>query len=168
MVSDLEQLQKSLYDTDYNLWIEETVKKLQAKNFDNLDLENLIEEVSDLSRREKRKLKNLLIKLFEHILKLTCWRATPRRLQAQGNARDEAEREYNRGHWEREILNFRQQINDELEDSPSLKPYLLDIFSECYQKGRALASKRSQLPLNTFPSSPIGNVEQILDENWIP
>ena len=72
MVSDLEQLQKSLYDTDYNLWIEETVKKLQAKNFDNLDLENLIQEVSDLSSREKRKLKNLLIKLFEHILKLTC------------------------------------------------------------------------------------------------
>ena len=153
MVSDLEQLQKSLYDTDYNLWIEETVQKLQAKNFENLDLENLIEEVSDLSRREKKKLKNLLIKLFEHLLKLTFW---------------EAEREYNRGHWEGEILNFRQQINDELEDSPSLKPYLLDIFLECYQKGRAIASKRSQLPLNTFPSSPIGNLEQILDEDWLP
>lgn len=153
MVSDLEQLQKSLYDTDYNLWIEETVQKLQAKNFENLDLENLIEEVSDLSRREKRKLKNLLIKLFEHLLKLTYW---------------ESEREYNRGHWEGEILNFRQQINDELEDSPSLKPYLLDIFLECYQKGRAIASKRSQLPLSTFPSSPIGNVEQILDEDWLP
>ena len=45
----------------------------------SLDLENLIEEVSDLSRREKKKLKNLLIKLFEHLLKLTYWRATPRR-----------------------------------------------------------------------------------------
>ena len=74
MVSKLKQLTKNLYDTDYNLWVEETVKKLQAKDFDALDLENLIEEVSDLSRREKRKLKNLLIKLFEHLLKLTYWR----------------------------------------------------------------------------------------------
>ena len=153
MVSKLKQLTKNLYDTDYNLWVEETVKKLQAKDFDALDLENLIEEVSDLSRREKRKLKNLLIKLFEHLLKLTYW---------------EAAREYNQGHWSAEILNFRQQINDELKDSPSLKPYLSDIFIECYQKGRAIASKRSQLPLDTFPSSPIGNIEQILDENWLP
>ena len=153
MVSDLKQLQESLYDTDYNLWIEETVKKLQAKDFETLDLENLIEEVSDLSRREKKKLKNLLIRLFEHLLKLAYW---------------ESEREYNQGHWEGEIINFRQQINDELKDSPSLKPYLLDIFLECYQKGRAIASKRSQLPLNIFPSSPIGNIEQILDENWLP
>ena len=153
MVSKLKQLTKNLYDTDYNLWVEETVKKLQAKDFDALDLENLIEEVSDLSRREKRKLKNLLIKLFEHLLKLTYWKV---------------EREYNQGHWEAEILNFRQQINDELKDSPSLKPYLSDIFIECYQKGRAIAAKRSQLPLDTFPSSPIANIEQILDENWLP
>ena len=65
-------------------------------------------------------------------------------------------------------MNFRQQINDELKDSPSLKPYLSDIFIECYQKGKAIAAKRAQLPLNTFPSSSIGNVEQILDENWLP
>ncbi len=153
MVSKLKQLTKNLYDTDYNLWVEETVKKLQAKDFESLDLENLIEEVSDLSRREKKKLKNLLIKLFEHLLKLTYWKV---------------EREYNQGHWEAEILNFRQQINDELKDSPSLKPYLSDIFIECYQKGKAIAAKRSQLPLDIFPSSPIGNIEQILDENWLP
>ncbi len=153
MISKLKQLTKNLYDTDYNLWVEETVKKLQAKDFASLDLENLIEEVSDLSRREKKKLKNLLIKLFEHLLKLTYW---------------DVEKEYNKGHWSAEILNFRQQINDELKDSPSLKPYLSDIFIECYQKRRAIASKRSQLPLNTFPSSTIGNIEQILDENWLP
>ncbi len=168
MVSKLKQLTKNLYDTDYNLWVIETVKQLQNRDFESIDWENLIEEVADLSRREKKKLKNLLIKLFEHLLKLTYWRVTPRRRQAQGNARDDVEKEYNKGHWSAEILNFRQQINDELKDSPSLKPYLTDIFIECYQKGRAIASKRSQLPLNSFPSSPIGNVEQILDENWLP
>ena len=42
------------------------------------------------------------------------------------------------------------------------------IFIECYQKGKAIASDRSKLPLKIFPASPIGNIEQILDENWFP
>lgn len=153
MVVELKQLHTNLYDSDYHLWVEETVRRLEAKDFDNIDLVNLIEEVSDLSRRQKKKLKNLLIKLFEHLLKLKCWKA---------------ERINNKGHWEGEILNFRQQINDELQDSPSLEPYLSEILIECFQKGRALASKRSQLPLETFPDSPIGDMEQVLDEDWLP
>ncbi|HAC63108.1 MAG TPA: DUF29 domain-containing protein [Cyanothece sp. UBA12306] len=153
MVSELQQYSTNLYDTDYNLWLKETVKKLQKKDFETIDLENLIEEVLDLSRRQKKKLKNLLIKLFEHLLKLAYW---------------QVEKEYNQGHWQGEILTFRQQINDELQDSPSLKPYLSDIFGECYQKGKAIASKRSQLPPDTFPPSPIGNLEQILNEDWLP
>ena len=63
MVSDLKPSAKTLYDTDYNLWVIETVKQLQEHKFENLDLENLIEEVSDLSRRDKHKLESLLTRL---------------------------------------------------------------------------------------------------------
>ncbi len=147
------QQQKKLYDTDYNLWVLETVRKLENREFNLLDLENLIEEVLDLSKRTKRKLQSLLIKLIEHLLKFTYW---------------ELERENNRGHWLAEIRSFRQQIDLELEDSPSLKPYLLEIFEDCYQKGRTLAVDRSQLPPDTFPKEPIANLEKILDENWLP
>jgi len=147
------QDQKTLYDTDYNLWVLETVRKLERGEFDSIDLENLIEEVLDLSKRTKRKLQSLLIKLIEHLLKFAYW---------------ELERENNRGHWLAEIRNFRQQINLELEDSPSLRNYLLDRFEDCYQKGRTLAVDRSQLPPHTFPKEPITNLEQILDENWLP
>jgi hypothetical protein len=153
MVSDLKQAQTNLYETDYHLWIEETIKKLQAKEFETIDLENLIEEVSDLSRRQKKKLKNLLIKLFEYLLKLKYW---------------ESERELNKGHWLAEIRSFRQKINDELDDSPSLNPYLQNIFTECYQKAKAIVGDRSQLPLQTFSELPIGTLNQVLDENWLP
>jgi hypothetical protein len=153
MVTQLELKAKSLYDSDYNLWVLETVKLLQEGNFNQIDLENLIEEVLDLSERKRRKIASLLKRLFEHLLKLKYW---------------ESEREYNQNHWETEILNFRQQINDELVISPSLKRYLADILEKTYQDARKLASKRTKFPLNTFPSSPIGNVEQILDENWLP
>jgi len=149
----VKQEQKTLYDTDYNLWVIETVKLLENRDFDSIDWENLIEEVSDLSRRDKKKLKSLLIKLFEHLLKLKFW---------------QSEYAQNKGHWEAEILNFRQEINDELQDSPSLKPYVREIFEECYYKGRAIAAKRSQLPLHTFPEKPMADIEQVLDENWFP
>ena len=36
----------SLYEMDYHLWVLETIKKLQVRDFSTLDLENLIEEVA--------------------------------------------------------------------------------------------------------------------------
>jgi predicted transcriptional regulator len=153
MVLEFKQKQKSLYDTDYNLWVLETVKKLENRDFDSLDWENLIEEVSDLSRREKKKLKSLLRKLFEHLIKIKYWKS---------------EIERNKRHWQGEITNFRKQIKDELEDSPSLKHYLLEILEECYQDGREIASQKSGLPVKIFPEKAFAPLEQILDENWLP
>ncbi|MBD2395630.1 DUF29 domain-containing protein [Cyanobacterium aponinum FACHB-4101] len=153
MVAQLTENQTNLYDTDYNLWVLETVKKLENRDVDSLDWDNLIEEVLDLSKRDKKKIESLLIKLIEHLLILQYW---------------QSERDRNKGHWEREILSFQQQILRELEDSPSLNNYLNTKFPDCYQKGRKLASKHSQLSLNTFPEKPIAPLEQILDENWLP
>jgi hypothetical protein len=153
MVTELTQKQKSLYDTDYNLWVLKTVKQLENRELECLDWDNLIEEVLDLSRRDKRKLESLLMRLIEHLLKLGYW---------------ELEKDRNRKHWKGEIINFRKQIKRLLRDSPSLKPYLENVFEECYQDGREIASQRSELPLNTFPETPIASLEQILNENWLP
>ena len=153
MLLELEKKSTTLYDTDYNLWVLETVKQLQNKDYHSLDLENLIEEVSDLSKRDKRKLESLLMRLIEHLLILQYW---------------ESERERNRGHWEKEIFNFRKQIKRLLIDSPSLNNYLRNQLNSCYEDGRKMASKHSQLSLNTFPDKEIAHLEQVLDENWLP
>jgi hypothetical protein len=153
MVSELTKTHATLYEADYSLWLEDTIQKLQSQAFDTVDWENLIEEIASLGRSEKRRLESLLTRLFEHLLKLTYW---------------QNEREPNRGHWEGEIINFRKQINKELKASPSLKNYLSEIFDDCYQDGRDIAAKRSQLPLETFPVEVIGSLEQILDEDWLP
>ncbi|MFM7441873.1 MAG: DUF29 domain-containing protein, partial [Snowella sp.] len=92
MVLELKTTSKKLYDTDYHLWVMETVNYLENKDFDAIDLENLIEEVWDLSRREKKKLKSLLRNLLEHLLKLKYW---------------EFEIIQNQGHWKGEIRTFR-------------------------------------------------------------
>ncbi len=161
MVAQLIKNPTNLYDTDYNLWILETVKKLENRDFNSIDWDNLIEEVLDLSKRDKRKLESLLIRLIEHLLILQYW---------------QSEKERNRGHWQKEIINFRKQIKRLLEDSPSLKNHLKTRLDRCYQDAREIASQHSLLSLDTFPEKPdsfccaFGNapLEQILDENWLP
>jgi hypothetical protein len=44
----------SLYDTDFLLWIDATAALLKNRRFDNLDLDNLIEEIESLGRSDKR------------------------------------------------------------------------------------------------------------------
>ncbi|MEH2362486.1 DUF29 domain-containing protein [Nostoc sp.] len=153
MLTEIQQKSQTLYDQDYYLWLKTTINQLRARQFLSVDLDNLLEELETMGRREKRTIESLLIKLLEHLLKLKCW---------------DKEREPNEGHWKGEIRTFRREIKKALKDSPSLKPYILEIFDECYQDARAEASDRSQLSIDIFPSIPIGSLEQILDENWFP
>jgi hypothetical protein len=147
------QTTRTLYETDFNRWVEETVKQLQEQDFTAIDLENLIEEVADLSGRERDKLESLLMNILEHLLKLAYW---------------ESERDYNQKHWKAEIFNFRKQLKKTLKKSPSLKPYLLEIFAETYKDACRSTALRSGLPLSNFPVNPIGTPEQILDDDWYP
>jgi len=39
---------ETLYDRDFALWIDETVKQLKSGNFSEIDLANLIDEVESL------------------------------------------------------------------------------------------------------------------------
>ncbi|MDM9584160.1 DUF29 domain-containing protein [Nostoc sp. GT001] len=144
---------QSLYDEDYYLWLRTTINQLRAGQFSAVDLDNLLEELETMGRSEKREVKSLLTRLLEHLLKLIYW---------------DRERERNEGHWKGEIRTFRREIKERLQESPSLKPYILEIFDECYQDARTEASDRSQLAIDIFPSIPIGSLEQILDENWFP
>ncbi|MDG2989551.1 DUF29 domain-containing protein [Candidatus Synechococcus calcipolaris G9] len=153
MTDQLKIMSKTLYEIDYNLWVIETVKQLEKREFNALDLENLIEEVADLSRRDKRKLESLLTRLIEHLLKLKYW---------------QSEKDQNLGHWQGEVRTFRKQIKKELKASPSLKEYCQEVFEECYQDAREIFGDRSQLPLSTFPKKSIADLDQVLDEDWFP
>ncbi|MFO0053936.1 MAG: DUF29 domain-containing protein [Dolichospermum sp.] len=152
MVTSTQTTTQTLYDQDYYLWIRTTINQLRTGQFSAVDLENLLEELETIGRSEKRAIESLLTKLLVHLLKLKCW---------------DSERERNQGHWLGEIRTFRREIKHELKDSPSLKPYILEIFDECYQDARLEASDRSQLPLDIFPLIPIASLAQILYD-WLP
>jgi hypothetical protein len=59
----------NLYETDFNLWIEQTVKQLKNGQIQDLDIENLIEEVQSMGSNDKREIKSRLIVLIMHLLK---------------------------------------------------------------------------------------------------
>lgn len=57
----------SLYDTDYQLWLDQTVAQLQTHDFSSIDLENLIEEIASLGKSDKRSISSYLMRLCEHL-----------------------------------------------------------------------------------------------------
>ncbi len=143
----------NLYDSDYQLWLENTINQLRRGDFQAVDWQNLLEELADLGKNNRRALKSLLTRLLEHLLKLTYW---------------QSQRDYNQAGWKKEIRNFRLQIADLLADSPSLKPYLSEILEECYSDAREIIIDITQLDASIFPLEVSASLEEILAENWLP
>jgi hypothetical protein len=63
-----------LYATDFNLWLEQTINHLKKGNLEALDLDNLIEEISDMVRNNRREVFSRLKVLLMHLLK---WQYQP-------------------------------------------------------------------------------------------
>jgi hypothetical protein len=64
--------------------------------------------------------------------------------------------------WRSTITEQRISIEVLLEDSPSLKPLVEEIFNDCYQKARFKASEKTKIKLNFFPQeSPFTQEETI-------
>jgi hypothetical protein len=143
----------SLYDTDYQLWLSHTVSQLKAKDFSQIDLENLIEEIESLGRSEKHAISSYLMRLCEHLLKIKYW---------------ESERDQCFRGWKLEVRNFRLQIQEELEASPSLTSFLQDVFAKQYKNGRKLFLDASDLSTKLIPEEPDFTLEEALDEDWLP
>ena len=142
-----------LYDQDLHLWLVKTADLLKKKRFEELDLENLIEEIESMGKRERRELANRLTTIIEHLLKLTYW--------------TEVKEENARG-WRITIVEQRRQIIRLLADSPSLKTWLEEIFLECYEAARTDTIKANYLPENIFPLQPFLTVEELLNLDYLP
>ncbi len=140
---------KELYEIDDNLWLEETVKLLKENRLNELDLENLIEELESLARRDKLAMASLLQQIIRHLLLLQYWD-------------DELERNYR--HWKSEVTSFRIQIKDHM--TRNFYNYLNDNLLSIYQKSRKYVIDKSGL--DTFPEQCPYTLEQLLDEDWFP
>ena len=69
MATKLQDRAAKLYDADFYAWVEEQAARLRAREFEALDLDNLIEEVEALGRAEKSSMLNNASVIIEHLLK---------------------------------------------------------------------------------------------------
>ncbi|MGB3308999.1 MAG: DUF29 domain-containing protein [Nodosilinea sp.] len=139
--------QSSLYESDFYQWIQQTTGALKAKAFDQVDWDNVIEEIESMGRSERRELKSRLIVLLEHLLKLHHW---------------SAERANNERGWRNTIIEQRRQIQLVLDDSPSLRAMLTDIYPDAYRQAREDVLLKSRLPESAVPHAPPYEVAEAL------
>ena len=121
----------SLYDQDILLWVEDTVSKLKLRDFENLDLENLIDEVESLGISQHKELLSRLTRLLGHLLK-RIYVPSPR--------------DYNV--WERTIQNQRSELSILPDKVPSLKSQWKENFDDAWQ--RVLRNTKKGYPMVTF------------------
>jgi hypothetical protein len=141
---------KKLYVQDYSQWAETMADLLLSGNFTQLDIENLVEEVRDLSKRERDRLLSSLRLILHHLLK---W-------DYQSHKRSRS--------WQNTIGRERDNIELYLEDSPSLVRYLdNESLKRIYRLARADTMRETRLDLpkicpysiETVLNRPI-NIEQ--------
>lgn len=136
------------YQHDLAAWAAHQADLLKQGKIQELDIENLIEEMEAMSRKEHRELLRRMGILICHLLKWT-YQPTHR-----GNS------------WRRTIIDQRQEIQDLLEDSPSLKNHFdeTDWVEKAWQ--RALQQAQIETGLNHFPANPIWTIEEILEKDF--
>jgi hypothetical protein len=54
-IKALPSIQPNLYEEDYYLWIETTLKQIQNQDIENLDWQHLAEEIEALGIEQRRK-----------------------------------------------------------------------------------------------------------------
>lgn len=138
-----------LYEQDYYLWLETTAKILREGQVSLLDTANLLEEIEDMGRSEKRAVYSNLKILLMHLLK---YRYQP---EKRSNS------------WKASIVEHRQRLKKAVQESPSLQPYFEEIFNECYQDARELAAAETGLVIDEFPVESPFVVAEILNFDYL-
>lgn len=137
-------------DTDFALWAEHQIRLLRARNFEALDVEQLIVELESLEANDRRELGNRLVILLMHLLK--C--------QFQPSRKSRS--------WRATIAEQRDQLEGLFEKSPSLRPLVPEVLGRCYARAVKRAVRETDLPPSTFPVTNPYTPDQVLDDDFIP
>ncbi len=135
---------KALYEQDFHSWIQHHITLLKESKFSDLDIDNLIEELEGMGKRDKRELVSRFIILMAHLLK---W-------QYQTEMRSNS--------WRFSIIEQRKKIEYLLKNEPSLKSYIAEAIAKAYPDAIDLAAEETELPLSLFPTTCPYTEQQLL------
>ena len=141
---------QTLYNTDFNSWIQNHILLLKESRFSEIDTTHLIEELEDMGKSNERELVSRLIILIAHLLK---W-------QYQPDIRSHS--------WNSSINEQRSQLDYLLNDIPSLKSHIANAIEKSYDRAVKLAAKETKLPASAFPAQCLYTQAQLFDEDYYP
>lgn len=125
----------SEYNKDFYAWSLRNAALIRQGKLSEVDLENVAEEIESMGKGNRRELVSRLGILLAHLLK---WKFQPGR---RGKS------------WELTIQEQRFEIQDLLDESPSLKHILDEQLSHAYEKALIIAEKETGLNRDIFPVS---------------
>ena len=140
----------SEYEKDFYAWLMDNAKLLREKKFTEIDIEHIAEELESMGKSEKRELINRLTVLLAHLLK---WQ-----FQAVKRSRS----------WKNTILTQRIDINELLEDSPSLRHEIIQKLELAYEKAKLNAEDETGIDKIHFPEKCPFSFEEILERDFFP
>ena len=136
-------------DTEYDSWLLEQAQLLRDRDFQHLDIDNLVEEIEALVRGEKSSVEQFAYLIMLHLLLIEYWHE---------------QSEWNRNHWEAEITGFRLQLNNKL--TTNLRKHLAQRLDFLYGKAYQAAVKKTKSSINgdRFPQERKYSLEDIIDD----
>lgn len=146
------QMLQTLYEQDYYAWVNQTAELLQSHQWRALDLEHLIEEVVGFGKNQQLALQSALRLVLSHLLK---WK-----YQLELRTRS----------WQITITRERLNIDELLQESPSLRRFLDDAqwMNTTYQRARREAMVETGLSEENFAIACPFSVDEILGLDFDP
>jgi hypothetical protein len=142
----------ALYEEDFPLWAERQGALLRARRFKELDLDNLIEEVDALARKDRREVESRAELILIHLLKLTYSPALEPRAG-----------------WVRTILGQRRAIGRML--TATLRKHLEEQLIELYAQARrmvVIAMETDAIEPEVLPPECPYSLDEVLEAEWLP
>jgi len=143
-------ISSTLYELDFHAWTQEQAAKMRAGRLAELDINHLTEELESMGATERREVIHRLTVLITHLLK---WRFQPSR---RGNS------------WRLTIEIQRSEVEQVLDQNPSLRPYLPEFCAKAYATAVLRAAKETGLDKRNFPVQLPFTAEQAMNSDFWP
>jgi hypothetical protein len=151
-----EREESALYDSDFYAWTQSAAEGLRQGQLSESDVERVAEEVADMGKRDRRELRSRMTVLIMHLMK---WAAQPK-LRSKST-------------WRSTINEQRDQINELLADSPSLRVSLNQELPRLYSRAAYRAADETGLNLAAFmrdsaATGEVAHIDHLLADSWCP
>ena len=147
----------TVYETDFYAWTQEQARLLDARQFDALDVSNLVEEITSLGKSERRELYHRLSLLLEHLLKLAlAAQHSPEALQRAGRG------------WRATVKTQRLGVAKVLRENPSLRTIVPAELADAYAVARVEAAAALEMEEATLPETCPWLAAQVLNADFWP